>query len=325
MSIDWDAAAAWLQHKQAETVKRLGGMLAEVNEHFEKRRTNAQRATLALYLMGRLRQQSVAIPAPPIGYQAAALRRAVLDDAAALGNYAVLEEHLRLSEAMIINEDFRTSSALQQRAAQFAPADGVTMANIECVERWNTWLLSSVVPPELPAILSDYRSLAQAERQRFSLRQLPPPLPDVTPSYWPLVGDDVPLPVEPLPTPRAHIANEVARVPKLEAITLRVASGGAIHCAAEGIVRFAGQMRGLDHVVIVEHVGGRLSVYTLLGNTVVSEGQHVRAGDVIGMAAGVLGAGEAEVSFEVREGAKPVSPRVLLGDRNPADVLLRPK
>ncbi len=324
VSISWDLASAWLQKKQEEGVQKLVSMLGETNENFEKRRTNARRATVALYLIGRLRQQSVAIPPAPLAYHAAALRLSVLNDAAALAHYAELEERLRSSSAMMLDEDFRSTSTLVGRAAANEPFEGVTRSEIEIVGDWNSWLLAAWLPQGLPDILAEFHRLAKMERTRFSLRQLAPPAPDMAPAYWPLVGEDVPLPVEPLPTPRSRMTNEVARAPKHETVTLRVAPGAAIRCVAAGVVRFAGAMRGLERVVIVEHAEQRFSIYGLLGSVEVSDGQAVRAGEVVGRAAEIPGQNEVPVIFEVREANKAVSPRVLLGDRDPYDILVRP-
>jgi septal ring factor EnvC (AmiA/AmiB activator) len=76
--------------------------------------------------------------------------------------------------------------------------------------------------------------------------------------------------------------------------------------AAAGVVLFAGPLRALGEVVIVDHGGGLTSVTTGLGILEVAAGQRVAAGAGLGLAAGP------RVGFELLRAGQPVDPAPLL-------------
>ncbi|MCE9578205.1 MAG: peptidoglycan DD-metalloendopeptidase family protein [Deltaproteobacteria bacterium] len=67
-------------------------------------------------------------------------------------------------------------------------------------------------------------------------------------------------------------------------LDLEVDDHAAAHAMADGVVRYAGPIRGLDQGVIVDH-GAVWSVIAKLGDPAVHVGQRVAAGDVLGAAA----------------------------------------
>lgn len=79
---------------------------------------------------------------------------------------------------------------------------------------------------------------------------------------------------------------------------------------ADGIVRFAGPIRGLDRGVVIDH-GGYFTVIAKLGELATLVGAHVGKGDRLGRAA------RHRVYFEVRAkvgpGGLPIDPEPLLG------------
>jgi murein DD-endopeptidase MepM/ murein hydrolase activator NlpD len=82
--------------------------------------------------------------------------------------------------------------------------------------------------------------------------------------------------------------------------------------AADGVVRYAGPIRGLDAGVIIAH-GDYLTVTAKLAGLEVAAGDEVHVGDRLGHAA------KHRVYFEVRAragaGGLPIDPEPLLGDR----------
>jgi murein hydrolase activator len=78
---------------------------------------------------------------------------------------------------------------------------------------------------------------------------------------------------------------------------------------ADGVVRYAGPIRGLDRGVVIDH-GGYLTVIAKLGELALPVGAHVAAGDRLGRAA------RHRVYFEVRAkvgpGGLPIDPEPLL-------------
>jgi septal ring factor EnvC (AmiA/AmiB activator) len=92
-------------------------------------------------------------------------------------------------------------------------------------------------------------------------------------------------------------------------IDLDCADHADVHPVADGVVTYAGPIRGLDDGIIVDH-GGWLSVYGKLGTPAVAKGDHVVRGQTIAHAA------RKRVYLEVRvsvgPGGVPVDPERLL-------------
>jgi murein DD-endopeptidase MepM/ murein hydrolase activator NlpD len=88
-------------------------------------------------------------------------------------------------------------------------------------------------------------------------------------------------------------------------IDLEVDDHATASAPADGVVRFAGPIRGLDHGVIVDH-GDYFTVIAKLGELSVPAGAHVHRGDRLGRAA------RHRVYFEVRArigpGGLPIDP-----------------
>jgi septal ring factor EnvC (AmiA/AmiB activator) len=92
-------------------------------------------------------------------------------------------------------------------------------------------------------------------------------------------------------------------------LDLEVEARTAVLAAADGVVRYAGPIRGLDAGVIVDH-GTYLTVIAKLGELVVPVGAHVKRGDRVGRAA------RQRVYLEVRvkigPSGLPIDPEPLL-------------
>jgi len=93
-------------------------------------------------------------------------------------------------------------------------------------------------------------------------------------------------------------------------LDIEVEDRAPVVAPADGVVRYAGIIRGLDHGVILDH-GGYLSVIAKLGEVALPVGAKVARGDRLGHAA------RHRVYFEVRTrvgpGGLPVDPEPLLG------------
>lgn len=313
--IDLQRGAAWLETAMQKSARSLMDLLSEASAGYEQRRTNMRRGLVVLYLLGRESSQCVAIPPPPVAYHRAVLRLALRSDAEAVAGYAAAQEQGRAAMAQLVAASRREALA-QGFVRSLDQFEGITISEVELVAHWNAWLLELVAPPQVEDVSAIVRGLADEQRKRAALTSLAPPSPDALPSYWPLVGEDVPLPVEPLPTPRRSIADERMAPPSRRALMFRVAGSTAVHCVEHGVVEFVGEVRGLDTVVIVAHEGGLLSVYGQLQAARVARGQKVSRGDIVGIAAASPESGESAVIFEVRSGAQSVAPERLLGDRN---------
>jgi murein hydrolase activator len=93
-------------------------------------------------------------------------------------------------------------------------------------------------------------------------------------------------------------------------LDIEVEDRAPVVAPADGVVRYAGVIRGLDHGVILDH-GGYLSVIAKLGEVALPVGAKVAKGDRLGHAA------RHRVYFEIRTrvgpGGLPVDPEPLLG------------
>ena len=105
-------------------------------------------------------------------------------------------------------------------------------------------------------------------------------------------------------------------------VDYRVPPGTPVRAAGDGVVGFAGGVAGGLHVA-VDHAGGLRTSYAYLGRIDVRPGQHVRAGDVVGLSGGTgPGHGAGVVHFGVRQGTRAIDPATLI--RPPLRVRLAP-
>ena len=81
--------------------------------------------------------------------------------------------------------------------------------------------------------------------------------------------------------------------------------GAPVAAAAEGVVTASAQGMSGDWIVLIEHDGGRETVYGYLASANVRVGQAVGAGDVIGFARQEP---NARLYFELRENGQPADP-----------------
>ncbi len=96
-------------------------------------------------------------------------------------------------------------------------------------------------------------------------------------------------------------------------VDIETQAGAAVKCVFDGIVLNVTNIQGNGTMIIVQH-GQYFTVYSNLGNANVSNGQKVKAREVIG----TLGSnreGNAEMNFQVWKNAQKMNPEGWLGDR----------
>ncbi len=126
------------------------------------------------------------------------------------------------------------------------------------------------------------------------------------------------LPTELLPPARGSIARHFGTLEherskatlSRRGIDIEVEDRAPVVAPADGVVRYAGPIRGLDHGIVLDH-GGYLSVIAKLADVALPAGTKVARGDRLGHAA------RHRVYFEIRTrvgpGGLPVDPEPLLG------------
>ncbi|MBL8487378.1 MAG: peptidoglycan DD-metalloendopeptidase family protein [Rhodocyclaceae bacterium] len=96
---------------------------------------------------------------------------------------------------------------------------------------------------------------------------------------------------------------------------IRAPEGGEVKAVAEGRVVFADWMRGFGHLIVVDHDDGFLSVYGNNRNLVRSNGDAVRAGEVLAAVGNSGGGPETGLYFELRYQGQPIDPARWVGFR----------
>ncbi len=91
-------------------------------------------------------------------------------------------------------------------------------------------------------------------------------------------------------------------------IDLDVPQGAAFRAIFDGRIAYAATLRGYGLSVIIDHGSGVASVYTHAAMLVVSPGQNVRRGEILGHAGEGGPLGGSGLYFEIRDGGKPVDP-----------------
>ena len=95
-------------------------------------------------------------------------------------------------------------------------------------------------------------------------------------------------------------------------VDLGSAAGQSIHAAGNGTVILVGTWGGYGRTVVIDHGGGLSSLYAHQSSIVVSEGERVLAGDVIGYIGCTGFCTGPHLHFEVREVGAPVDPMLYL-------------
>lgn len=97
-----------------------------------------------------------------------------------------------------------------------------------------------------------------------------------------------------------------------DGLDLRARHGDPIFAARDGVVRFAGTMRGYGTTVIIEHGGGVASLYAHASTIFVRAGERVGRGAVIGAVGATGNATGPHLHFEISWAGRPIDPVPLL-------------
>jgi murein DD-endopeptidase MepM/ murein hydrolase activator NlpD len=96
-------------------------------------------------------------------------------------------------------------------------------------------------------------------------------------------------------------------------VDITAAAGTEVRAMTGGVVRFAGAQGGYGRVVWIDHGGEVLTVYAHLSSLLVSAGQPVRGGDLVGLSGSTGDAAAPHLHFEVWRWGRQVDPVPLLG------------
>jgi murein DD-endopeptidase MepM/ murein hydrolase activator NlpD len=119
----------------------------------------------------------------------------------------------------------------------------------------------------------------------------------------------VPIPGAPITSgfgPRVHPIYGDVRVHT--GVDFGASYGTAIHAAADGVVVSAGPLGGYGNATVIDHGNGLATLYGHQSSIIVSPGQHVSRGQVIGYVGCTGLCTGPHLHFEVRVRGTPVDP-----------------
>lgn len=100
---------------------------------------------------------------------------------------------------------------------------------------------------------------------------------------------------------------------KNDGINIAAGAGVPIHAAASGTVTYAGdELKNYGNLVLIKHAGGYTTAYAHAERLIVSRGDFVASGQVIGYAGQTGDVSSPQLHFEIRSGTQPVNPRSYL-------------
>jgi murein DD-endopeptidase MepM/ murein hydrolase activator NlpD len=106
----------------------------------------------------------------------------------------------------------------------------------------------------------------------------------------------------------------VASGERNDGINIAASYGEPIRASADGIVTYTGNdLRNYGNLALIKHQGSYVTAYAHAERFVVSRGDHVAKGQVIGYAGTTGDVATPQLHFEIRRGVQPVNPKPLLG------------
>ena len=150
-------------------------------------------------------------------------------------------------------------------------------------------------------------AIAATLRQRAAARAAGNPDATVIPA-----GSGIflyPVPGAPITSPFGYRIHPIYGTSILhQGIDFGADTGDPIQAAADGVVASAGSLGGYGNATIIEHSGGLATLYGHQSQILVSEGETVTAGEIIGRVGCTGACTGPHVHFEVRVDGEPVDP-----------------
>lgn len=137
---------------------------------------------------------------------------------------------------------------------------------------------------------------------KLAQRASPPVVPE-----RPVVGAGLAWPVDGRLRRRFGQSRAGGRM-RWQGVHIEAALGADVRAVAGGVVAFADWLRGFGMLVIVDHGGGRMSLYGHADSLFKRVGERVEAGEVIASVGRSGGQSESGLYLEVRQNGKPVDP-----------------
>jgi murein DD-endopeptidase MepM/ murein hydrolase activator NlpD len=100
-----------------------------------------------------------------------------------------------------------------------------------------------------------------------------------------------------------------------DGINIAARANTPIRAAASGTVNYADSLNGYGNLVLIKHPNGYVTAYAHAERLLVSRGDYVMKGQVIGYAGQTGDVNSPQVHFEIRNGTTPVNPERYLTAR----------
>lgn len=320
-------AARYRQLSADSKLRILRRTVPELREAITRQRAAVDSGARAVFVLGRASRDPDWLVGGIPSRHAVLLAAQVRQDARNAASFEGAEEELNREtdaarnrlEALLKSRGTQPPLLLVTNAAR--PA-GITIAAGDAVEAVNASLLAErSLSPVVNRILDDLHRSQAAWQSRVPYDSLAPVSPMADPQIDSYVPADTPLPTEDFALAPERRGVVLAAPEKL-GIELTSPAGATVLSPAPGTVEFAGETRGLGHVVLVRHEAGLYSVFARLASSAVEVGKTVDEGAVIGRAGAVPWGGGFGLYYEVRQQEQPTTTTRLLGGRDPARTLL---
>jgi murein DD-endopeptidase MepM/ murein hydrolase activator NlpD len=97
-----------------------------------------------------------------------------------------------------------------------------------------------------------------------------------------------------------------------DGINIAVPEGTSVKAAENGVVAYAGELKGYGNLVMIRHPNGFVSAYANNGDIEVKRGDNVKRGQTIAKSGQSGDVASPQLHFELRKGATPVDPTQFL-------------
>jgi murein DD-endopeptidase MepM/ murein hydrolase activator NlpD len=161
-------------------------------------------------------------------------------------------------------------------------------------------------PPAVPPAPAPSVSPPAAPPNQTASLALPPPPPRSGRSFlWPVPGKVV-----------ARFG-PVTGGTQNDGINISAAEGTPVVAADAGTVAYAGnELRGYGNLILIKHADGWMTAYAHNSKLLVTRGQKVQRGQVIGRVGTTGAVSEPQLHFEVRRGSRALDPMDYLGPQS---------
>jgi murein DD-endopeptidase MepM/ murein hydrolase activator NlpD len=98
-----------------------------------------------------------------------------------------------------------------------------------------------------------------------------------------------------------------------EGINISAKKGTTVKAVQDGIITYVGDnLKSFGNIILIQHKNGWVSAYAHLDSTMVSKGQTINKGDVIGRVGETGSVDSPQLHFELRQNIKPMDPLTYL-------------